>query len=646
MLLVLLLISLTTLTTEPISAEGEIVVVRGNTILITVTLLQNGSFGEPVPDQWIHFFDQSYNSFLGSEKTDANGIASLSWGIPIDHALGMTTINATFLGNESLSLAPSYQWSVLTVVSSTTIEIDQVPDSLAPGDFLSFLVHLTDDTDSPIENASVKVFKDYTPIAVAKTNSSGDIHFKIDCNSTWITLGNNDIRVVFEQDLAKHLNGSEFTFIVDISKIPTFLLPHGWYPTNVTLGEFVDLYIELSETANPMPNEAIQVLLDDSPLVLVTSNNSGIARALLDIDERFTLGVHILQFLYNGTSRYSVSNYEYPLSITSPAQLSIEVPESASIGSIVDLEIAISDSLGRPIPDSLITLVDTTSDQTFTVPSSSTKTVINFQYVVQGPTGTHILNVEVSENLFVTNGNCSATFVAWSKPVMFILNVNVDHYASPNQEIFFELQMTDWNGNCSYRPLYLMLDGQVYLSRTTGIDGKLTLALTAPLIEKVYNISMVYEGNNTLFESPTKLDYDLHVTSQMPVRLELDSYEVNAARHELDIRLILKAFNGSTLQGVNVNFVWLDSHFDSQTSDGGLVILHLRVPAINGIYVLYYEIEDAASIVPTNGTYLIEITISDVMSLQGIGVVGLAIALFASVGISAVPILRRRYLVG
>ena len=643
--IVLLSLSLTTFSTETISAEGEIIVVRGNTISITVTLLQNGSYGDPVPEQMIFFFDQTFNTCLGSEKTDSNGIASIYWTIPQDHALGTTIINATFNGNESLSLAPSCQMSILTIVSLTNIEITQVTESLAPGDILSFSVLLTDDSYSPLQNATVKVLKDETLLAAAKTNSSGKIHFEIECNSSWISLGDNDIHVVYEQDLTNFLDATEYVFTIDISKLSTFLTPVNSFPTDISLIEFLDMYIELSEETDPLPNESIQVLLDDVFIFLTTSNSSGIAHIHLMVDERFKLGSHILKILYNGSSRYSDSYFESLIFVSSPAQIIIEAPESSDIGTNIEIEISISDSLGRAIPNAIIRIIDTTSNQIFTVSSSPTETIIRFQYTVQGPIGNHILDIEILENPLITNGSSSISFSVWSTPTISLLFSNIENYASPNQEITFEIQMVDWFGNSSFKPLRLLIDDEIRLSGVTDTSGQASFTLSAPQIEKQYNISIVYDGNITLFEFPTKLDYDLQVTSLMPVQLNLDFYNVNSVQHKLSVYLILKCFNGSTPKGIQVSFIWLDLNFDAETTEGGLITLYLRVPATNGNYILFYESQNSSSIISTSGSFLIEITIDDILSLQGVGFFGLVIALLASIGISIIPIVRRKYLV-
>jgi len=578
--------------------------------------------------------------------TDESGIASISWDIPLNHTIGPTTINATFYGNESLSLAPSCQWTILTVLSSTNIEINQVPLLLAPGDILSFSVHLTDDSYNSLSDATISVFKDNIPLAAYVTNSSGVIHFEIDCNSSWITLGDNDIRVVYEKDLVNYFDASEYTFTVEISKIPTSLVLQNPLPQEIGLNEFVDLYIELCEMNNSLPNEPLEVFLDGLPLLLTTTNNSGIAHFHINIDERFALGFHTLRIYYNGTERYSESYYDSSLDVISPAQIIVSIPESAEIGTNIEIEITVSDLLGRVISNSLISIFDSTSNQKFTISSSPTETTTVFQYEVQGPAGVHFLDIEITENIFITNTSSNSTFTAWSKPEISLVGCNIEHYASPGQEIVFEIQMNDWAGNCSAKIIQLLIDDEIQFSVVTDTNGRSTLSFSVSYTENQYTISILYNGNNTLFELPAKLDYSLQVTRLMPIRLELDFYETVAPLHELLVHLTIRGFNGSTPKDVQVNFDWLNSIIAAKSTEEGIIVLHLRVPDTSGIYVLYYASVTSRSVVSTNGSFLIEITSFDIISLEGVGIAGLAIALIVSVGISTIPIIRRRHLVG
>jgi hypothetical protein len=646
LLIFLLAFFVTSFGAEPVVAEEETVVVRGTTITITATLLQNGSYGNPVPDQRIFFFDQTYNIPLGSAKTDTNGVAMISWSIPLNHTLGMTMINATFYGNDSLSLASSAQWTFLSILSSTNIDISQISDNLAPGDILTFSVHLNDDSSSSIPDATIAVFKDDTLLAKNKTDSSGETHFAIECNSSWITLGDNNIRVVYSQDLDNFLDSSESMFTVNISKIPTSIIPQGSYPDEIMLDESFNLYIELSDTGHSLPNEYLEVTLDDNLFSYIKSNSSGIAHLQMDIDERFTLGTHTLRIQYNGTERHSESYYEADLTILTPVQLTVTLPESVEIGVIFEIEVSASDLLDRLIPDFDISILDITSNQRFTMPSSLSEITTIFEYELQGPLGIHSLKIELTGNPFILDTSSISNFTAWSKPEIQLVACNVEHYASPDQEIVFEIQTNDWAGNFSLREIQLSIDGENHLSVYTNITGGTTLIFSAPSLEDQYNISISYGGNNTLFELATKLDYILYVTHKIPIRLELDFYEIVAPLRELSVHIIITAFNGSTPQGITVSFNWLDSIDTVESKEGGIITLHLKIPTTIGNHFLSYDSESSESVQATSGSFLIVISSSDIMLLEGVGISGLVVVLTISVGLSIVPFLRRKYLVG
>ncbi|MFW9806976.1 MAG: hypothetical protein ACFFFK_09640 [Candidatus Thorarchaeota archaeon] len=631
---------------ELAAAQGETLVIRGDTITISAILLQNGSYGTPVANQMIFFFDQTQNIELGSDTTDANGIASISWIVPIDYPLGPTTINSTFYGNDSLSLAPSYQLIVLTVLSSTNIVIDQTTDTLAPGDILSFSVHLIDDSDRSIEDAAIAVYKDNTLLAMNKTNALGETHFQIECNSSWISLGSNDIRVVYNQDLVYFLDKSEYTFTVDISKIPTTIIPQGSTPDEITLNEFFDIHFQLSESTESLPNEVLEVTLDGQFLLDTITNNSGLVHLFVNINERFSLGPHTIRLSYNGTERYAESFFETSFDVLSPVLVIIEPPESAKINDNVEISISISDLLGRIIPSFLITISDTTSNQRFTIAASTTEITTTIQYELKGPSGVHVLNIELTENSFIMNSSLTSTLTVWSNPKISIVASNVEHYAFPNQNVSLEIQMNDWAGNCSFRHILLLIDDVYQFSVSTDIHGRATFVFLVPFIENQYNISLFYAGNATLYELTTRSDYNLQVTHLMPIRIELDSYETVTSLRKLSVCLRVKALNGSSPKGIHVRFSWLDSITDVESEEEGLIILSLKIPATSGTFILFYESESSTSVLSTDGSFQIEISQSDIMSLQGVGITGLALALIASIGISTVPLIRRKYLVG
>jgi len=229
------------------SAEEELVVVRGENVTVSVIILQNGTYGNPVPEQKIEFYDQTNNLFLGIDITDSNGQASINWNIPIDYPLGPTTVNATFRGNESVFLLPSYQTIILNILTSTEIVLHNVPVMIAPGDILTFSTILLDDSSNSISDRTIFVFSDGILLTTSVTNSTGGVFFSIHCNSSWSVTGENIIQIVHEQDIGNYYARAETLFTIEIQKLQTSI-QSTFSLDSISLGEILNLEMELNST--------------------------------------------------------------------------------------------------------------------------------------------------------------------------------------------------------------------------------------------------------------------------------------------------------------------------------------------------------------------------------------------------------------
>ncbi|MFX1482612.1 MAG: hypothetical protein ACFFCP_05410 [Promethearchaeota archaeon] len=640
-------ISLVRQRSDIVIAEEEIQVIRGTTITITVTMLQNGSYGDPVQNQRIYYYDQTFNTLLGSQVTNQYGIASLDWVVPKSHALGPTVINATYYGNDSLSLLPSYQRISLLIMSQTFVQIDDnISNSLAPGDILSFSVHLIDDTNMSVPNAELSLLVDTAPLTIGITNVTGYVDFEIECNNTWLPLGEHHIQVLYNQDLTNFLNGSQFVFTLEIAQLPTHLIFDSVFPNEIEINTALNLYLTLFDTTNStIPNGPLEVTMDDTHLDFVISNVTGQINCFIMIDERFTLGIHSLRIQYNGTDRYSDSSIDALISITSPIMLATQISEDAVIGSLVHLEFTVTDILSRPIPYGTLFLSDITSNQSFLV-SIEDKPVVDFLYYIEAPLGIHNLTIDILDNPFIRNTRYTANFTAWSRPEIVLVNTGIEHYASPNQELSFEAKLIDWNGICSFRLIQLLVDNEILISNVTDTEGLTVLTFLAPINEGQHNISIVYSGNLSRYELAVLYNYNFIVTTLMPIQIKLSTYEMIIPLHEISVQLTVRGLNGSLLPGVTVNFSWLSINFTSESLKEGLLDLHLAIPTESGSYPLYYESESSSSVDSVSGSIMIEISADEILSTEGVGITGIIVAVIASIGIVSVPVIRRRYIIG
>jgi hypothetical protein len=69
--------ALSTGTTVSAQISNDITVCRGEVITITARLLQNITFGSPVPNQELEFYDETINQYISSAVTDSQGFASI-----------------------------------------------------------------------------------------------------------------------------------------------------------------------------------------------------------------------------------------------------------------------------------------------------------------------------------------------------------------------------------------------------------------------------------------------------------------------------------------------------------------------------------------------------------------------------------------
>ena len=622
------------------SAAEEYVAVRGESTTISVILLQNGTYGNPVPEQNIEFYDQTNNLLLGTDITNVSGLASIDWSIPIDHLLGPTLINATFRGNESIFLASSYQSFILNILASTEIILHDAPLMLAPGDTLSFSVVIYDDTSNPINNRNLSVFMDDFLLATAVTNSTGGASFSIHCNSSWSILGENTIRIVHEQDIVSYYERAETLFSVEIQKLQTSVQSN--FPLDsILLNDSISFEVNLTSIDGGI-SANLEVLLDGSHLTVVTTDIIGNTTINLTIDEQFSLGHHFLTIFYNESERYSENSCIIEFDVFSPAIINVELFSPAVIGLETDVTISLCDVLGRPI-ETVLTVSDITNDQNMTIQMPQDTININIKFTFFGPVGLHDLVIEIG-NQFVTNRTIMNGIVIWSQPELTLLHSNILNFASPNQELIFIFQLTDWSGNISHHSVHLLRDGEIIISAITDERGMAVISTIAPSHEGVYNFSVIYPLNVTRYELSTKFDYPLTVSISIPVLVELDHYEVVPPLQKVTIYLQVTCLNGSLIEGIRINIIWLSIENYAITQQGGILVIDLPVPESSGNYTLYYAIEQNYNLASSIGSIDIFISVIDILTSQGIGISGFAIGILTSFAIVAIPLIRQKYL--
>lgn len=630
----------------PISAENEIIISRGESFIISIELLQNGSYGDPVPNQPVEFFDQTYDTYIGSTFTDTNGEASFEHAFLYGHPLGFTLINVTYRGNSSLALAPSCQWTQVLVVSTSTIEIQVSDISLSPGDYLTFYVHLKDDSDLPIQDAALDVYCNEILLTTARTNSSGYVEYNINCNNTWYQLGQNSIYIIFDGDMNSYQRATSETFLIEVNQIPTSIQAVEISQNSIEINKTVKISAVGFFDTEFMIFTTLGLYVDDTKLMDIETNGTGYVEINLHLDENFALGTNYLQIVYSGTERYSPTSHEVELFITSPAILNIFVEELIVIHEDTEIFVELHDELNRSIPNVTITLVDTHSGQHGTLVSVSNNSRYKFSILVEGDRGERSILIDLSRNPFLSNYSYHFVFIAWSKPSLVVEKSNILGYASPLQSVTFDMHLSDYDGNLIDCLIEVYSSTHENISNyTTNSKGTTIVSITASEDEGFQYLNIYYNGSYLQYILPNEIQICFSVSKVLPVRITLIDYSVVDTLKSIFISLSIIALNGTSLDGISLDYFWLDSQGYS-LSEMGIINFQLQLPLSAGIYTLSYKVKESKGTLPCEGEILIIINTLDANVGEGIGILGITAVLISSLSIPIITIIRRRYIIG
>ncbi|MHA1908967.1 MAG: hypothetical protein ACW98Y_16825 [Candidatus Thorarchaeota archaeon] len=629
-----------------VSADDEVTACRNEEITISATLLQNLTYGNPVPNQELEFFDQTADQFIGSSLTDTNGVASIDWMIPSSHLLGLTLINVTFRGNTSLALSSSCQYALLTIMSRTKIQVTVENDTLAPGDTLSIEVLVLNDMDEPIIDAPVLLLNNSNPITTENTNSTGYAKFNIECNSTWYDLGLNTLQVVYQADYTGFNQVATEFVDITLNQIATNLDIHGVFPDEWILDETIPVSLGFwTEDLSNLSETPLEVSLDNQLLLTAFTNETGISNIFLKIDDRYSIGSHILKITYAGTERYTQSAIEREIVIISPVHMSIVFHQPLETGCQAQATFNLWDIFQRPIPNASVEIRNNNTGMEVTKPLSFIQTEITFD--IQGTKGPHIFHFRITGTQYVTNGTLSLEVIVWSRPVIDILQNTILGYASPGQLIEIEILIDYPNETYSDCPIdILSQNGSIISSTMTNSQGIATVSWTAPVQEGQYTISVFYGGNTIEYILGETFNYSYIVHRLIPIVLNLDYYRMNIPLQEITVHFTLRALNGTLLSGMQIDYEWQNIHGIVYSLTEGVVILHLTVPLTSGNHSLHYTVQGTITTQSVMGLIQIIVEATDILAAQGVGIPGILTSLVVSSGVAVVPIVRRWYLVG
>ncbi len=634
------------ITTYPVSAEEYPVVSRGESFNISATLLTNGTSGVPLANQKVYFFDQTWNSLMASTETDSNGIASIDYSFPINHPLGNTIVNITFRGNTTLALAPTYQWFILLITSSTNIELHVPISEFAPNDNLEFSIHLVDDITNPVVSANLTILCDGISILDIHTNETGYASILIPLNPTNFSLGHHTIEVRYEGDSTQFYRGSFALFEFNINRIPTYFEILTISNNPVMLAQPWSTTLQVMTEEGHLTMETIHILLDGTYFATVSTDPEGHVRFSLLINQSFSIGEHTLTFEYLGNERYQQSIVDIVVNVGSSLYLNITPLNYAEIGQNLTLRIDALDAYSRPLSDGIIEIIDLSTNQIVVSPLSSQSTTF-VQFPIFGGKGPRLLHINVTNGILLNNNTIILNLNIWTRPTIEILSSNILGYASPQQTLLIGIRLEDYRGALSDKLLQLFLSGtNETTSVNTRIDGLARIEFQGPSAEGYYLLYILYEGNQSDYELSCFREFSFIVSQTIPIEVILSDYEIISPFASIRVRLKIQALNGSYLEGIPLHYNWITMEGNSISTTDGITELHLPMPPVSGIHTLHYEIGAIGGLQATSGIIYIITTSTDANSSQGVGFYGLFIGFVSSLGISLIPVFRRRLLVG
>ncbi|MDF1537365.1 MAG: hypothetical protein P1Q69_00455 [Candidatus Thorarchaeota archaeon] len=639
------LIFLIGINAHPVFAEEMTVVSRGELFTLTATLFSNGTSGTLLPNQVVYFFDQSYDELMSSAITDGDGVASIDYSFDHSHPLGPTLINITFIGNESIALAPSCQWLTLMVTSLTTISITASNAEYAPNDHLKFSSILYDDSGNPVNNAELSILSDSEFITSDLTNTTGHVIFDVILDFTNFSLGQHTIDVVYGGDQSRFYRGSTISFQITIDQLSTTIELNDITNNLIMLNQTWTASIQLLTEESSLAYSPIDLHLDGTYLYTLNTDALGSAEIRLHINQTFEIGEHVLVFEYPGSYRYLSSATDVIINVGSPIYLNMTPLNLAEIGGFLKLRITAYDLYSRPLSHGAVQVSDNLSSSNVTATISNTPT-IEVLFPVQGEIGIRTFKAQITNGVLLTNNTNFLIIDIFSRPHIEISDTNILGYAYPSQTWVLSVHLHDYRGNLSNRFLEYYFSGvSQRLTAITGIDGMITIEVICPDLEGDYFLHVTYEGNTSEYELPCNQTLAFTVSQKIPIVVSLEKYEIITPLNTIEVTLRLQSLNGTYPKDVVVIYQWLS--IDSSKSSGldGYLDIQLPIPSNSGVHSLMYEIAPTNGILSHSGIIYIIITSTDANASEGIGLYGIIIGFVGSVCIFSIPLVRRRLIV-
>lgn len=172
---------------------------KGESVELQATLLYDN--GSAISGATIKFYDNTSGTYLGQNTTNAAGLATYTYLIPLNSSLGAHTLNATYLGNPTKYLLKTYNETTLTVYEPPTISnINQTSTLIGFGKTVTINATIFDNDGNDIDTYLINITYPDGSTGQQSMSFTPPDFYEVTINNTWmegqynVTIWVNDSR--------------------------------------------------------------------------------------------------------------------------------------------------------------------------------------------------------------------------------------------------------------------------------------------------------------------------------------------------------------------------------------------------------------------------------------------------------------------
>ena len=329
--------------TKTTITEVAPIVWKGDTFSVTGKVVD---FNEnPASNMSVRIYITENKTLLGYlagiGKTDDYGIFKIECQIPKNVDVGTNNVVAYSIQNDIYKASNSDP--LIEIYSDTKLNLDMV-SSVGLGDVLNISGVLEDESNSPLEDKIIKIYRDSENIGQVNTDKEGKFTYQYVTNK----LETINISVIFEGET--YLNSSEDSKQIIVRDESTKITLTG-IPSKTKRFEEINFQGKLTDASKkPMGNKPIQLFYDKSVIENVTTTSNGEYNGKINVPSS-KLGNLTIKARYPGEKHFAEANAESITLVQSDTKIKILKPNQnfIEINSTIIINGKLIDDVDKPV---------------------------------------------------------------------------------------------------------------------------------------------------------------------------------------------------------------------------------------------------------------------------------------------------------